>query len=171
METICYGDLILDTGTLGDALWSPDKLHRYRLTRPLADKGPTMVVCMQNPSKASADDSDPTVTRVLGFAKREGAGKLIVVNMGAGVATDPKDFLKMEDPVGRRNLEFLKEVGQEADIAVAAWGALSKRHRELFRLGLGVVKKWKNLKCFGKTASGYPRHPLYLPADAPLVDF
>jgi hypothetical protein len=171
MDYSHYPDLVPETGKLGDALWSPDKKHRYCLTRPLAEKGPTMVICMQNPSKASADDSDPTVTRVIGFARREKVGKLIVVNMGAGVATDPKDFLKMEDPVGPRNLEFLKKVGLEADIAVGAWGALSKRHLELFRLGLGVVKKWKDLKCFGKTDTGYPRHPLYLPADAPLVSF
>lgn len=171
MDYSRYPDLVLETGKLGDALWSPDKKHRYCLTRPLGKIGPTMVVCMQNPSKASADDSDPTVTRVVGFAQREGAGRLIVVNMGAGVATDPKDFLKMEDPVGRRNIEILREVGEQADIAVGAWGALSKRHRELFRIGLGVVKKWKDLKCFGKTASGHPRHPLYLPSDAPLVGF
>jgi len=171
MDHTRYDDLIRETGTLGDAVWSRDKKHRYWLTRPLAETGPTMVICMQNPSKASADDSDPTVTRVIGFAKREGIGKLIVVNMGAGVATDPKDFLKMEDPVGSQNLEILKDVGLEADLAVGAWGALSKRHRELFRLGLGVVKKWKDLKCFGKTDSGHPRHPLYLPADAPLVRF
>ena len=171
MDYSRYPDLLPEKGVLGDALWSLDKKHRYCLTRPLEKSGPTMVICMQNPSKASADDSDPTVTRVIGFAKREGMGKLIVVNMGAGVATDPKDFLKMEDPVGRMNLEILKDAGLEADLAVGAWGALSKRHRELFRLGLGVVKKWPKLKCFGKTDTGHPRHPLYLPADAPLVDF
>lgn len=170
MEIACECGLILEKGKLGDALWSRDKKHRYRLRRPLGGNGPVMAVCMQNPSKAGPDDNDPTITRVIGFANRMGARKLIVFNMGAGVATDPSDFLKMEDPIGSRNLEILRESAAGVDLYVAAWGALNLRLRSLFRLSLGVVKRIGGLKCWGKTSAGHPRHPLYLSGDTPLVD-
>lgn len=170
------GDLILEHGKLGPALWSPDKKHRYMLTRPLSDAKTKMVVVMQNPSTANADENDNTVSRVIGFAKDSKAmgmeiGSLIVLNMGAGVATDPDDFLKMEDPMGPRNRDILMGILPEADVRVAAWGALNKKLKAIFRLSLGVVKKHSNLRCWGKTKSGDPRHPLYLPAKAELIDF
>lgn len=167
----CYGDLILETGKLGDAIWSKDKKYRYRLRRPLAGTGPVVAVCMQNPSKAGPDDNDPTVARVVGFANRLNASMAIVVNMGAGVATDPADFLKLEDPVGPRNLDLLRDSALGVDVYVAAWGALNPRLRRLFRLSLGVVKQFSGLKCWGKTKAGDPRHPLYLPGSAELIDF
>lgn len=163
--------LILETGALGDALRSPDKLHRYRLRRPLAEVGPTVLVVMQNPSKAGADENDPTITRVIGFGRRLGAGRLIVVNMGAGVATDPADFLKMDDPIGPMNYRILQECILGVDIAIAAWGDLSPRLRKLFRLSLGIIKEFKGMKCLGKTKSGDPRHPLYLSQNTELSDW
>lgn len=171
MEIACYGDLILETGKRGDAIWSKDKKYRYRLRRPLGGGGPTMAVCMQNPSKAGPDDNDPTVTRVEGFGRRLGASMIVVVNMGAGVATDPDDFLKMEDPVGPRNLDLLRDSALGVDIYVAAWGALSPKLRKLFCLSLGVVKQFNALKCWGKTKAGDPRHPLYLPGTSELAPF
>lgn len=173
MEIICYGDLILETGKLGDALWSPDKKHRYRLRRPLGGKGPTMLVAMQNPSTAGPDENDSTITRVIGFATRKDvdASQLIVVNMGAGVATDPADFLKLANPIGDRNHDILRESALGVDLYVAAWGALSPHLRKLFRLSLGIVKQFSGVKCWGKTKGGDPRHPLYLAGNSPMVDF
>lgn len=164
--------LLLETSDIGSALFSEDKVYRYRLTRTLGSQGPTILFGLQNPSKATAFESDNTITRCIGFSKRLGAGRMVVVNMGAFMATYPKDFLKAPDPIGPMNRAILAEAGQEADIAIAAWGALSKAHKALFRLSIGAFKKGaKNLKCFGKTEKGDPRHPLYLPADAGLVDF
>lgn len=164
--------LLLETSNIGSALFSEDKIYRYRLTRALAPNGPTVLFGLQNPSKATAFESDNTITRCIGFSKRLGAGRMVVVNMGAFMATYPKDFLKAQDPIGPMNREILAEAGKEADIAIAAWGALSKAHKALFRLSIGAFKKnARNLKCFGKTEKGDPRHPLYLPADAELVDF
>lgn len=164
--------LLLETSKIGSALFSEDKRYRYRLTRDLASKGPVVLFGLQNPSKATAFESDNTVTRCIGFSKLLGARRMVVVNMGAFMATYPKDFLRAEDPIGPANREILAEAGREADLAIAAWGALSKAHRALFRLSIGAFKKnTRNLKCFGKTENGDPRHPLYLPADAELVDF
>lgn len=164
--------LLLETSKIGSALFSEDKRHRYRLTRNLAPQGPVVLFGLQNPSKATAFESDNTITRCIGFAKRLGAGMMVVVNMGAFMATDPKDFLKALDPIGPANRAILAEAGHGVDIAIAAWGALSKAHRSLFRLSIGAFKKGtQNLKCFGKTAAGDPRHPLYLPANAELLDF
>lgn len=171
MDIARFGDLVLETGRLGSALWSPDRRHRYWLSRPLAAKGIRLAVAMQNPSAAGPDENDPTVIRVCGFARALGAAEVEVVNMGAGVATDPADFLRMPDPIGERNYDVLLESARGADLYVAAWGALSPRLRRLFRLSLGIVRRFRGLKCWGKTKGGDPRHPLYLPGDVGLVDF
>lgn len=177
MESITEDGLILETGELGTALWSPpDKKHRYKLTRRLSDAPFRMVVIMQNPSKAGPDQNDNTVSRVIGFASDEKligckVGELVVLNMGAGVATNPKDFLKMDDPMGPENRRVIQETLATADLRVVAWGALNKQLKAIFRINLGVVKRFGGLKCWGKTQGGDPRHPLYLPAKAKLVDF
>lgn len=164
--------LFLETSDIGSALFSEDRRYRYLLTRKIGQDGPVVLFGLQNPSKATAFESDNTITRCIGFSKRLGAKEMVVVNMGAFMATYPKDFLMAQDPIGPANREILAEAGKGADITIAAWGALSKAHKALFRLSIGAFKKnAKNLKCFGKTEKGDPRHPLYLPAKAELVDF
>ena len=172
MQITTEGGLIIEVGKLGSALWSPDKRHRYRLTRPMDDvNGPRVLVVMQNPSKAGPDDDDPTITRVCGLARRLSPSTITVVNLGAGVATDPKDFLKLSDPLGEMNRAILRESALGMDIAVAAWGALSSKLRKLFRINLGIVKQFNHMRCWGKTKHGDPRHPLYLRQDTPLIEF
>lgn len=164
---------VIKVGSLGSALFSgePVPLHRYWLRYPLSTDRRTLLFGMQNPSKAGADESDPTVTRCIGFARRLGFGTLMVVNMAAGIATDPADLLKMEDPVGPENVRIIREQIQQCDLAIAAWGSLSKRLRAMFRLSIGAFKTYPSIKCLGKTKAGDPRHPLYLRGDTPLVDF
>ena len=49
---------------------------------------------------------------------------------------------------------------------VVAWGVNGELHGygDFFRIVLGTYP----LKCLGHTASGHPRHPLYIRADQPL---
>lgn len=173
MSMILENNLVIKSGKLGTAAFSREEpaLHRYWLRYPLSRSPRTLLFGMQNPSKAGEDESDPTVTRCMGFARRMGFGTLMVVNMAAGIATDPADLLKMEDPVGPENVRIIREQVQQCDLAIAAWGSLSKRLRGLFRLSIGAFKTYPTLKCLGKTKAGDPRHPLYLRGDADLISF
>lgn len=173
-----HGRLVYDRSNIGMAVFSSGRLHRYLLTRNseflgCGNDGPVVCFGMQNPSKAGANESDPTITRVVGFARRMGAARLFVVNMAAGIATKPADLLRMEDPVGPHNTYVIQTVTAAAGIRVAAWGALTPKLRKLMGPSIVEFTRHKPVKCLGKTKNGGgdPRHPLYLRADTPLVDW
>ena len=140
--------------------------YRYCLTRRWSD-GPTCGFIMLNPSTADADRDDPTIRRCISFAKREGCGGLIVVNLFAFRATSPKEMMCAYDPIGPENNWNFKLAIEEIDgPIIAAWG------NDGAFLGKGAAVAWRHggvLKCFGHTRSGQPKHPLYVPGDAPLI--
>lgn len=150
---------------------SPCGLYRYRLTREWSDTAPLPFV-MLNPSTADADLDDPTIRRCMGFARREGAGGIVVVNQFAFRATDPDALRTAADPHGPENDAALAEAAREAAAAgmpiVCAWGThggRSNRHITIIQAS-GV-----RLVCLGVTKDGHPRHPLYVRGDQPLVAF
>ncbi len=156
-------------GLRGRALMSPCETYRYGLVRQWNQVGGAMVVIGLNPSTADADQDDPTIRRCIGFAKREGCGELIMINLFALRATDPKELLAHHAPIGPDNDMAIKELAAVPGcVMLAAWGAhpaAVDRWRSLRHLGLG------RLMCLGKTAGGAPRHPLYVRGDQPLIVF
>lgn len=155
------------------AIISDCSLYRYELRRIWDSTLPPMVMMMLNPSTADAHKDDPTIRRCIGFAKDEGCGSLIVVNLGAFRATSPKDWLAAQDPVGPLWREYtraaLEQVYPNGGTLVVAWGNHGAgKHAdaiaEIKRLGLTAF-------CFGVTKSGQPRHPLYVSRDQELMTF
>lgn len=132
-------------------------------------------VTMLNPSKADHLRSDPTVTRMIGFAKRDGFGGLIVTN-GFGLrATDPRELLTAADPVGPRNLDAIHAVAHNPAVnaAIVAWGAAARKdlvaHLHIVH---DVITTIRPVYCLGApTKAGHPRHPLYLRADTPMIRY
>lgn len=155
-----------DLLTQADAVISDCGRYRFRLTRRWGD-GPTCGFIMLNPSTADAETDDPTIRRCISFAKREGCGGLVVVNLYAFRATKPADLwaLDASERIGgpQSEAEFHRAI-QEAEIMIAAWGADTKRAEHWI-----VQRYGSNLQCLGKTKGGHPRHPLYVRGDAPLV--
>ena len=137
--------------------------YRYRLGRDWGD-GPHDVWVMLNPSTADATADDPTIRRCVGFSRRWGAGGLTVVNLYALRATDPAELARHADPVGPDNDEHVRDVVLEAyrdgGRIVCAWGA----HPFAAPRALNVAEGLRGLDalCLGMTASGAPRHPLYV---------
>ena len=133
-----------------------------------------MVFVMLNPSTADAKHDDPTIRRCVNFAKRENCGSISVKNVFALRATDPTALLAAADPFGPDNYEWLIN-GRGVrflTIMVAAWGARNRARRlRTAYCNAASACLINRAKCFGTTKDGSPRHPLYLPANAPLVDF
>lgn len=142
--------------------------YRYTLTRRWADGVPLRFV-MLNPSTADSTLDDPTIRRCIGFAKREGYAAVIVLNLYAYRATDPKALLTCDVPIGPDNDEVLRTHLNRLSPVVAAWGvnARPERVQRVLSLCHGVVD-WR---CLGTTKDGHPRHPLYVKGDQPLVPF
>lgn len=146
--------------------------YRYQLTRESQDRyptGSTALFIMLNPSTADAALDDPTIRRCRGFAKTWDCNGIVVANLYALRATNPADLWKHADPVGLDNDMYLAALIREHETVVCAWGANAKPDR------VAQVRKMFNRlsrpMCLGVTKDGAPRHPLYIRADQPLVEW
>jgi hypothetical protein len=121
---------------------------------------------MLNPSTADEVQNDPTIRRCIGFARAWQCSRLIIANIFAIRATDPRVMLAADDPTGPDNDRWVAMAAHEADNSngpvVCAWGAHGgHRARDLAvmeALDLIGVRP----ACLGETAAGFPRHPLYV---------
>jgi hypothetical protein len=149
-----------------DAAFSADRTYRYQLRR-VWDEGPLVSFIGLNPSTADETVDDPTIRRCIAFAQRWGYGGLVMVNLFAFRATDPRNMRAAADPVGPLNDRHLEAVYWETAMLVAAWGA----HGSYRGRDAEVIRLLGTMLALGFTKGGHPRHPLYVRADTPLVEF
>lgn len=140
------------------AEFSPCGLYRYTLTRQWGHGEFVMFVGL-NPSTADAMIDDPTIRRCIGFAKTWGFAGLLMGNIFAWRATDPRKMLSAADPVGPGNDTFLRLMASQAALIVAAWGA----HGGHLGRDVAVRAMLPRLHFLRLTKDGHPGHPLYLP--------
>lgn len=147
--------------------FSPDRRYRYYLERRW-DAAPACCFVMLNPSTADELQDDPTVRRCLGFARAWSHGALAVVNLFALVSTDPRALQREPEPVGPENDRWILRAVTQSSRVVLAWGA----HGTLLGRGDQVrefLRDHPDVYTLGTTASGQPRHPLYVRNAAQLV--
>ena len=145
---------------------SPCGRYRYSLWCTWGP-GAWVNFCCLNPSKADAKLNDPSFTRMMNFARAWGFDGVIVTNLFAYRATDPRDMKAAVDPVGPDNDEHLKTAYGVAALTVAAWGAHgTHRGRDA-----EVRALLPGLHCLRLTKDGHPGHPLYLPASLRPVEW
>ncbi len=146
-------------------------VFQYSLERYWGPK-PGLVFVMLNPSIADAEVDDPTVRRCMGFAHREGCDGVLLLNLYAYRAADPRALRTCGDAVGPENDTHLRmtltEQARRGTPVVAGWGATAKPDRAAQVLGLVPGVAWR---CLGITKAGAPRHPLYVNGDQPLLPF
>ena len=143
--------------------------YRWSLTRWWGS-GELMTFVGLNPSTATAVEDDATIRRCCGFARREAKAGIRMINLYALRSRDPSKLRAVVDPVGPRNEEAWRSAFDEEGLIVCAWGGKVLRGGEirfLKRAKFYRVELW----CLGVTKDGQPKHPLYLPADAPLRRF
>lgn len=150
------------TGTLG-ASFSDCMKYRFTLWR-VWDVGPLVNFVMLNPSTADDVTNDPTVQRCERRAKSLDFGGLIVTNLFAYRATNPKDMITQIDPVGFGNDEAILETASQCQMIICAWGGggthLYRGRDVLEILGKQHADKLHYLRL---SKNGIPCHPLYLP--------
>lgn len=150
------------------AALSPDGRYRYALGRPTGILSPhRLCVGLLNPSTADALKPDPTDRRVLGFARSWGFGSYVIVNPWAHRATDRRELLKVPDPIGPENDQWIRQAVDRCDLFVAGWGAYPTQHSKVLmpRIESFVALVSKPIHCFRLLKSGAPEHPLYLPGN------
>lgn len=177
----------------GDAQFSGCGRYRYRLTRELGGKL-TLTFVMLNPSTADGSADDPTIRRCKGFAKDWGYGRLVIVNLYAFRATNPRDMWRLAHADRNRpHLPLGNIIGEDNDSAIAraaceargflggvcdgsggvvvcAWGRGGTVDKQLAKMHAERVERVAkliggDLYCLGTNGDGSPKHPLYLPED------
>lgn len=153
----------------GGAIISDCGAYRYLLWRRWPSLFPERIMnfVMLNPSTADGMDDDPTIRRCIGFAEREGCNGIRVLNVFAYRTPYPKELLRQPDPIGPENDKYLQSC-RGGELVVLAWGAGAPIDRTR---DVTAMLAWLPLWCFGKNTDGSPKHPLYLPKNAPLVPF
>lgn len=159
----------------GWATFDPTERYRLTLHRRWAThrtRARRVCFCLLNPSTADAKVLDPTLTRCLGFAQRWGFTAMEVVNIFALRSTDPAGLRTVDDPVGDGNDAAIVRACNRSELVVVGWGNhgglldRSAAVRSLLRARTNTP-----IRCWARTKAGEPKHPLYLRADAALIDF
>jgi hypothetical protein len=164
------------------AQFSPCGRYRYALWRDVSDRAlklgevpgvGTVLFVMLNPSTADAVDDDPTIRRCIGFARRWGYEKLTVANLFALRATNPRELLTAQEPIGPDNDLWLMRLYEKANLTITAWGAHNMASDRAEQVARKVFRRmpYKRLATLGTTKEGHPRHPLYLRHDIEPQDW
>jgi hypothetical protein len=148
---------------------SPCGLYRYDLIRRWPSPGGMLVNFIGlNPSTADAEQDDPTIRKCCEFARRWGYDGIVMTNLFAFRATDPRAMRQAVDPVGPENNARLLHWSRVAALVVVAWG-----NHGAFRDRGNLVTSLLNppAYCLRLTKAGQPEHPLYLPYSTPRQPF
>lgn len=140
------------------AIFSPDRIYRYKLWRIWDSSKPLAMFIGLNPSTADETCDDPTVAKCQRYAREWGFGGLVMTNVFAFRSTDKSVLKEVIDPIGPENDYYLTESAKSTEIVIAAWGNdgvyLGRSHTVR-----SLLPKLNYLK-LNKT--GEPAHPLYL---------
>jgi hypothetical protein len=146
------------------ALLSKDKKYRYSLKRIWDNDKPKVLFIMLNPSLADNYQDDPTIRRLIKFAKLYGYGGFYVGNLFSYITPYPSELLDKDLMFSKKNIhEIKKMIGLIKDV-VYGWGNSFEEPEWLKQI-------ISNPKCFGKNKNKTPKHPLYLSYNNKLVDY
>jgi hypothetical protein len=142
------------------AHFSKCRRYRYALWREWDGTKPSIAFIGLNPSTANENEDDPTIRRVVAFAKAWGFGKVYMLNLFAWVSAHPEDLLTCEDALGNNDEHLLSYAGACEKI-VLAWGAFKQN-----KARAEVVKQmFPEAYALETNKDGSPKHPLYVRGD------
>lgn len=171
--------IALPEGVIGEAIFhGPNDCYRSWLSREWIrhdlDILPGFILFIgMNPSTADAGVNDSTINRETFFTKRLQYRRFVKCNVMDYRATKPSMLRKSDViPCSEVNLSIIEQFASQADKIICAWGV---QHPSLQQYADRTEKllrtQGRQLWCFGLTAAGAPRHPLYLRGDTPLIPF
>lgn len=136
---------------------------------------PYAVLIGMNPSTATAEFNDPTLTRCVSFVCEWGLSAFYMTNVGDYRATHPKDLAAPGiKPVSDLNFVTIRALCNAPLCAkiVLAHGVLPKGLQAPAAELISLLRAdGHRLWCLGRTAAGHPRHPLYIAGGTPLEEF
>jgi hypothetical protein len=152
-------------GCISGCVLSTCNLYRYALWRIWDPARHLWMMALLNPSKATEEVTDPTITRCIVRARRGGAGGLVVVNAGAIRETNSVEACRAADPIGPYNADWISALIPTCAVHIAGWGPKASKFggdqimMRLYR-DAGV-----RLLALAVNRDGSPKHPLYVSYD------
>ncbi len=167
------------------ACLSDDRVYRYWLGRVVPNatlssvlglgfgSGPRrLLFVMLNPSTADEATNDPTIRKLLSYAKAWGYARLDVVNLCAFRTASPdvlaSAFATGADIVGPENDAYIEAAAQRAHRVVVAWGGRVPTKLKKTRPAAVLARLWAlggdrwSPEYLELAKDGAPKHPLYL---------
>lgn len=146
-----------------DCLFSPDRVYRYTLHRRWGEGDRAVQFIGLNPSTADEVANDPTVRRCINYARAWGFDRMVMTNLFAFRATDPKVMKAFSRPVGGNNDKILFDAAKQSAMTVCCWGTHGKH---LIRdYAVKFLLRRFDVHYLKLTKDGHPQHPLYLRKD------
>jgi len=149
------------------AIFSEDRKYRYALWRVWNPSRPILLQVGLNPSDANEFKNDPTITRGIVRADRNGFGGFFMGNLYAFVSTDPKALLNNDNSVGEFTDYYLKQMVMLSNRQLCGWGSF----KPVAKRAPVVLSMIKEPYCLGINADGQPKHPLYVSYDTPIIKY
>lgn len=149
------------------AIFSDDRKYRYLLWRIWNIYRPLRNLIGLNPSTANEFKNDPTITRDMVRADRDGFGGIVRTNMYGYCSAYPDVLLGDGDFVGTENDDYIRYGISISKQTVCGWGSFPpvvKRAPE-------VLKMIPEPYCLGINADGQPKHPLYISYKTQVVKY
>src|SRR4051812_38069896 len=116
---------LFEEDNLNGAIFSSCRKYRYALYRIWDESKPLVMFIGLNPSTANESKNDPTIRRVITFAKQWGYGGVYMMNLFGLVSPYPKDLLNSVDPIGENDI-YLKQMKEKCSDVIFAWGAFTE---------------------------------------------
>jgi hypothetical protein len=148
-----------------NAIFSECRNYRYALIRIWDENKPRIMFIGLNPSTANESQNDPTIRRVINFAKGWGYGGVFMLNLFSIISSNPNVLLTCADPVD--NDRYLKSFGEQSKDILFAWGNFKQADKR----AKVVSSMFEKAVCLGLNKNGTPKHPLYIPANQSQVNY
>lgn len=139
------------------AIFSPDGLYRYQLSR-IWDESKRLAMCIGlNPSKANGEKDDPTIRLLTRVLQYQGYGGFIMVNLYAWITPHPKELFSVANSLGD-NDQHIAAAALSTQDQIFCWG----NFKGIDYRAKKMMQQFPDALCFGKTSTGSPWHPLAL---------
>lgn len=148
------------------AIFSPCMKYQYILQKTWDDKKPHVIFIGLNPSTATHEKPDNTITKVNKIARNNGFGGFYMMNLFAYISPNPKDLLTVADPL-RENNHYLRTWGGDAKTVVFCWGAFKEAQQRAEE----VKRMFPIAYALHINNDGSPKHPLYCKDDTNFVEW
>lgn len=167
-----------DLTIVREGVTSPCGQYLYRLSRRWGT-APVLPFLLFNPSPSHILTDDRVIRRCTYFARREGCGGIVILNLYAYRTRCKEDLLRFigqgGDGVGPENLKWVRETMRDEGRIILGWGGMTykdqDRHGEVIRATFDVLPREITYWCLGATGNESPRHPSRVGNDVPLEDY